>query len=1049
MVKQVEDSQAEAATAVAMTAMSDICRNKLRKNPVRKASAAVDLSNQADEKLQKPKGKERWSHLKSKTPSHPNNCSSLSTAVLEPPSAYPITPSSPLYTNTDSLTAITPVKKKRGRPKKQPLLTVETIHEGTSSSPISPIARELPGTLKKRRKKHHFSDLLDVAKVKAPSSSNQLRHNKKTGLVSVRDKNSSKRIKMVKMKHILNEILSCSANSNLILKSTTPVSNAVSTVASKIEARLGKQINISKRGTIYIGKKRGRKPKAEVQAQQDQHKLHGKHSASSQLENPAVPSNPQSMSTISSARNMPLPSTQPAGAGGMLCLANTETSLQDLKTMPNLQPVSALPTRAPKGYHSSNWKLSPPRLMTNSPSHLSEVASIKEVTLSPISESHSEETIPSDSGIGTDNNSTSDQAEKGPASRRRYSFDFCSFEPTEAAALAATNRAKKGHCPKHVAAVTAKAFLVQESLKKQKHRRKRKGLQSRDDLQFLADLEELIGKFQVFRISHRSYNFYHENAYPSIFRVNFDHYYPMPYYPFDPLHYVRRNSEIKSKKRRGRPAKANEPMSKMPFIQGFSYPYPSGSYYAPYAMPYTSMPIATNMMNLGYYSQYPTPLYLPHTLGAATSPFMRPAVPPPQFHSSAHVKLSTAAKHKMKLGSQQMPSPGIEDSQSLLVSPNGGTGNLPNVRLHKRKHKHKHKHTEDQLSRSGREDLGGLFSGAKNPCLLSILSDRLGMSEKEPSLPKLKDKQRNQQSTDTLLRGSRNLFEVDTLSTLSLSDSQQWKRTRERGELVRDFHAACSRRHSETIRTGKDLPSELLGRLQSPREAQANLGNMRQSLKSFGVYREQNIVPFTNSRVEKVPQTFNSSSPSLEEHSHPLKKRLKRKEVEELQHEVRKMCAFSKILSTKKNLDHVNKILKAKRLQRQAKTGNNVVKRRRGRPRKQPVLLEEEPAGQMPVLERCVDLPGRKVGRPSLAPEPLEFSNQDSIMDTIESVVHMARAQPKTPPSRGDRRWCETAEEVRPNRLRKCRGNGQEDITVPTNKQSSSGFSTPSYSLVR
>ena len=87
--------------------------------------------------------------------------------------------------------------------------------------------------------------------------------------------------------------------------------------------------------------------------------------------------------------------------------------------MPSLQPVSALPSKPPGRGALPGWQLSPPRLLAHSPSHLIEGASAKEVTLSPISESHSEETIPSDSGIGTDNNSTSDQTEKGPASRRR------------------------------------------------------------------------------------------------------------------------------------------------------------------------------------------------------------------------------------------------------------------------------------------------------------------------------------------------------------------------------------------------------------------------------------------------------------------------------------------------------------------------------------------------------------------------------------------------------------------------------------------------------
>lgn len=142
------------------------------------------------------------------------------------------------------------------------------------------------------------------------------------------------------------------------------------------------------------------------------------------------------------------------------------------------------------------------------------------------------------------------------------------------------------------------------------------------------------------------------------------------------------------------------------------------------------------------------------------------------------------------------------------------------------------------------------------------------------------------------------------------------------------------------------------------------------------------------------------------------------------------------------NFEHVQKILRAKRLQRQAKTGNNVVKRRPGRPRKQP--LEESEAtirreedwvesrsldmmasrrvdGRtlgMPVLERCDDLPGRQSIRPGLTPEPLEFSNHDSISATIETVVHQARSVP--PMAKGGKR--------------RGRGNSRDELWAPSSQ---------------
>ncbi|CAH7086567.1 Setbp1 [Phodopus roborovskii] len=769
--------------------------------------------------------------------------------MVEPPSAYPITPSSPLYTNTDSLTVITPVKKKRGRPKKQPLLTVETIHEGTSTSPVSPISREFPGT-KKRKRRRNLAKLAQLVPGEDKPMS-EMKFHKKVGKLGVLDKKAIKTInkmKTLKRKNILNQILSCSSSSVAIKAKAPP---ETSPGAASIESKLGKQINVSKRGTIYIGKKRGRKPRTELPPPSDEPKTAIKHPrpVCSQPDVPAVPSNFQSLVVSSPAAMHPL-STQLGGSNGNLSPASTETNFSEVKTMPNLQPISALPTKTQKGIHSGTWKLSPPRLMANSPSHLCEISSLKEITLSPVSESHSEETIPSDSGIGTDNNSTSDQAEKSSESRRRYSFDFCALDNPEAIPSDTSTKNRHGHRQKHLIVDT---FLAHESLKKPKHKRKRKSLQNRDDLQFLAELEELITKFQVFRISHRGYTFYHENPYPSIFRINFDHYYPVPYIQYDPLLYLRRTSDLKSKKKRGRPAKTNDPMAKVPFLQGFSYPIPSGSYYAPYGMPYTSMP----MMNLGYYGQYPAPLYLSHTLGAA-SPFMRPTVPPPQFHTSSHVKMSGATKHKAKHGVhlQGTVGMGLGDIQPSLNPPKVGGAALPSSRLHKRKHKHKHKHKEDRILGT-HDNLSGLFAGKAAGFSSHLLSERLSSADKELPLvsEKAKHKERQKhQHGDTGHKVSKSSFEVDTLSTLSLSDAQHWTQAKDKGDLSSEPVDSCAKRYSggdsgSTRSESLDVFSDM-----SPSGDKWDSdvsGSKRRGYEGFGTYREKDIQAFKMSRKER------------------------------------------------------------------------------------------------------------------------------------------------------------------------------------------------------
>ncbi|XP_078078281.1 SET-binding protein isoform X1 [Mustelus asterias] len=1037
-----------------------------------------------------------------------NSVAQQENTVVEPPSAYPITPASPLYSNTDSLTVITPMKKKRGRPKKQPLLTVETIHEGTATSPVSPICCESPNGSKKKKKRKSPGKLIPMDSVTLEPKDTPLP--KKDRKINVLDKKTIRTInkmKTMKRKNILNQILSCS--NNTALKKKVQSSSAISTISSVLETKLGKQINVSKRGTIYIGKKRGRKPKAMVQLQQNGNKGAEKYSKpiSTHSENPTVPFGSQLIGTVSPNTAQPSLS-QVMGPAGNLSPVSSETNLSESKAMPNLQPISALPIKNPKSLHASTWKLSPPRLLANSPSHLSEAASLKEITLSPISESHSEETIPSDSGIGTDNNSTSDQAEKSTESRRKYSFDFCTLDPSEGAAVDPGTKGKHSHRQKHL---LIDDYRIHENMKKQKHRRKRKSLQmqSRDDLQFIADLEELIAKFQVFRISHRSYSFYAENPYPSIFRVNFDHYYPVPYIHYDPLHYLRRTADLKSKKRRGRPPKAQETMTKVPFLQGFGYPLPSGSYYAPYGMPYTSMPIATGMMNLGYYGQYSAPFYLSHALGSST-PFMRPTMPPPQYHASSHLKMPTTAKHKVKHAMHLQPSLGMDLNtvQPSLTSQRGGGTGMPSSRIHKRKHKHKHKHRDDRLIGS-REDLGELF-GCKSDFAKALVHQKLEGCDKDLTLsadkgkPKEKLRQQYVEPMYTGQKTSKNIFDIDTSSKLAFSDLPQWTRTTEKNDSVSESINACVRRFTSTeTRTRRETSMDLYGDLQSAsnmiekRESELG-GSRKRHFEGFGSYREKNGPvlrtnrkdwgqnPYTtpaapglissHSKLDQMTLHKNDSglsivtrkkavstesitvstlassplpspSPSCESVQSPSsspRRKLKRREIEAIQCEVRKMCNYDKILATKKNLDHVNKILKAKRLQRQSKTGNNIVKKRRGRPRKHPVLLDDDFTDQMPVLEKCVDLPSKRGLRYSLAPETLASASQDTIMDTIEAVICMVQQQePKS--DKGTKRKQKEEVGQKLKRHRKSKETENAAITTNSKRYNSLTISATSY----
>ncbi|EPY73037.1 hypothetical protein CB1_055285002 [Camelus ferus] len=143
--------------------------------------------------------------------------------------------------------------------------------------------------------------------------------------------------------------------------------------------------------------------------------------------------------------------------------------------------------------------------------------------------------------------------------------------------------------------------------------------------------------------------------------------------------------------------------------------------------------------------------------------------------------------------------------------------------------------------------------------------------------------------------------------------------------------------------------------------------------------------------VPAVPSDSCSSSISLLSEKLPSScspHHIKRSVVEAMQRQARKMCNYDKILATKKNLDHVNKILKAKKLQRQARTGNNFVKRRPGRPRKCP-------------LQAVVSMQAFQAAQ-FVSPELNEGEegtalhlNPDTVTDVIEAVVQSVNLNPE------------------------------------------------------
>uniref|UniRef100_UPI00398E5770 histone-lysine N-methyltransferase ASH1L n=1 Tax=Pristiophorus japonicus TaxID=55135 RepID=UPI00398E5770 len=1053
----------------------------------------------------------------------------------EPPILQPETEIVPSKTFVASL----PGKRRRGRPKKQLLPTAKavaptallsaplTVADSEGEAEADPAAAQHKGldpSEARSRPAEHAQKAApgDDFELGAESDSKSAKKGKRQLMKTLLDKKFIKKInkmKTLKRKKLLNQILLSASGSSNKGKVQSKLSSTVSTLTATFGSKLGQQINVSKKGTIYIGKKRGRKPKIS---------LDGPY-LSSALSLDNKPSPPTSSTTLgqvlpnfaqSAAANVPdvLPSptySLSSGVSGSQSPVSSDAGFIEPTPVPNLHlhgskgcVAQALALRkASKGRR----KLSPPTLLPNSPSHLCELTSLKEATPSPISESHSEETIPSDSGIGTDNNSTSDRAEKfcGPR-KRRYSFDHVSVMPPESAAVLTGLKEKHKHKCKR----RTHDYLSYDKLKRQKRKRKKKYLQlrSKQDPNFLAELEELITRLSELRITHRSHHYIPRDILPSIFRINFGSFYTHPPFPFDPMHYVRK-PELK--KKRGRPPKMRDAMAEVPFVHSLGFPLANGGFFPSYSMPYSPTPVSAGPLGLGYYARYPPTLYPPPP---PPPPSLSSTMPPPSYMHTGHLLLNPNKYHKKKHRLLR-PEAFLAGSRTSLLSM-GTYASIPAEMayswMHEHKHKHRHKHREHRSSEQNAPSVDGL---TVNPSLLrrytygkEAISERHKHKDKHrchmpythltssKGLLNRGDQWARRDSTEhgSISVGLQTPLQIDCtdgsagscsdhyvpssessiseehtnlftsaigsykpsklsngLGRKKQSDSPELLTTQDSvpSRLIRRDRPPSSERTSQTppgmqpaqdkqtpqkhqdsvscSPTRRRTPSEsatLAGagsisrgtKLGSPvEEAIENViqritqdGSQQMAIektiedviasvtvprpdspetptsgKSYSQERCQNKRAETPPTQTVAPSNFPEIGQlSTDKQTAAAGHRLKRGRIEAMQCQARRMCNFDKILATKKNLDHVNKILKAKKLQRQSRTGNNIVKRKRGRPRKRDSSLSPLCTSLLPPAE---DQVFSKEQRESAEKD----GEPDTIMDVIESVLQSMNQQ--------------------------------------------------------
>ncbi|NWI43758.1 ASH1L methyltransferase, partial [Picathartes gymnocephalus] len=627
--------------------------------------------------------------------------------------------------------------KKRGRPKRQirssikmkpPILSVAPFVGTENSSKMGPESEQhRPGEFFERK-----DQLRGPEEVQSPSicSMSDLevdsdrkvakRNNGQLMKTIIRKIN---KMKTLKRKKLLNQILSSTVEPNTKGKMQSKLHNTVSTLAATFGSKLGQQINVSKKGTIYIGKRRGRKPKAVLNGI-----LASSAASLTVLEKSAQQAPGTSLGQVlphllPSAANpseiLPSPvCSQSSAVSGGQSPVSSDAGFIEPSSVPYLhlhsRQGSIVQTLAMKKAAKGRRRLSPPTLLPNSPSHLSELTSLKEATPSPVSESHSDETIPSDSGIGTDNNSTSDRAEKFCGQKKkRHSFDHVSLIPPETSTVLSNLKEKHKHKCKR----RSHDYLSYDKMKRQKRKRKKKypQLRGRQDPDFLAELEELISRLSEIRITHRSHHFIPRDLLPTIFRINFNSFYTHPTFPLDPLHYIRKPD---LKKKRGRPPKMREAMAEMPFMHSLSFPLSSTGFYPSYGMPYSPSPLAAAPIGLGYYGRYPPTLYPPPPSPSFTTP-----LPPPSYMHTGHLLLNPTKYHKKKHKLLRQEA-FLTTSRTPLLSMSTYPSVPPEMAygwMLEHKHRHRHKHREHRSSEQPQVSMDTITANSSSRTVLESL----------------------------------------------------------------------------------------------------------------------------------------------------------------------------------------------------------------------------------------------------------------------------------------------------------------------------------------
>ncbi|KAK7157475.1 hypothetical protein R3I93_008842 [Phoxinus phoxinus] len=394
--------------------------------------------------------------------------------------------------------------------------------------------------------------------------------------------------------------------------------HALSSLLTSFGAKLGPQINVSKRGTIYIGKRRGRKPKTQRET-------------SGQDSGQVLSQKSQQVLTESSNQLNPLTTSgeHSHSFNGQSALCSTPYPFKHLESP---SPANSSLRRKPHPGNHEYDQHSAPKATSSQ-----KVKAMPEEKSKPPSSSQSALHPSASSQLGSvriQDHRTTHLAGSVLMEQERLQYKC----------------RRKGH-----------NGFSNDKTRRHKHKCKRKYLQlraKRQDPAFLAEVEELVVRLSEIHIVHHissrgcgdeaksgrksgkgkahvlqclPQNLHH----PTMFQINFSGYYsPQSDFSRDSLHYV---GMTDLKRNNGCPSQPGEHIvTHCPVVHKLGFPLSGGGcYHSPY-----KMPLSTTSFGFGLYSGYP-----PSATIYPSSPFLpsfvhpyskNPILSPSKFHKRKH-----------------------------------------------------------------------------------------------------------------------------------------------------------------------------------------------------------------------------------------------------------------------------------------------------------------------------------------------------------------------------------------------------------------------------